>query len=241
MATVTEINRINIFDTIFSDISVYDPEIINIKVYGILDENKKCNDPLFLGTDVIKYIKGSKKHSYVYFRKFQQEKEIVKRKVYGNGINNLDSNMLTLCGLIRAVAICGKNESKSSVAFRELIYCLFDKLKNDSLENQKIIFESYRAAMDSPDIQAELNQIHLDKTGGIVYFIKNKTTNNIKIGRTNDDIETRLSQLQTCNDCELVVLKVIECNSRIVEAQLHEKFANYHIRGEWYNITEDMI
>ena len=238
MSTVTEINRINIFDTIFSDISVHDPEIINIRVYGILDENKKCSDPLFLGADVMKYLIKSTNKTY-YFKKFKLEKEIVKRKIFNN--NKDYCNMLTLCGLIRAVAICGKNESKSSVAFRELIYCLFDKLKNDSLENQKIIFESYHAAMDSPDIQAELNQIHLDKTGGIVYFIKNKITNSIKIGRTNDDIETRLSQLQTGNDCELVVVKVIECNSRVVEAQLHEKFANYHIRGEWYKITEDMI
>lgn len=238
MANVTEINRINIFDTIFSGIALYDPEIINIRVYGILDENKKCNDPLFLGADVMKYLVGSTNKRY-YFKKFQPEREIVKRKIFDN--NKDYCNMLTLYGLIRAVAICGKNKSKSSIAFRELIYCLFNNLKNDSLETKTIIFDSYHANIDSPEIQAELTKIHLYKTGGIVYFIKNKTTNSIKIGRTNDDIETRLSQLQTCTDCELVVVKVIECNSRIVEAQLHEKFANYHIRGEWYNITEDMI
>lgn len=86
--------------------------------------------------------------------------------------------------------------------------------------------------MESTDIQDELKHIDADETGGIVYFIKNLTTNNIKIGRTHEDIEKRLSNLQIGNDCELAVVKTIECDSRVVEAQLGELFVEFHIRGK---------
>ena len=81
MATVTEINRINIFDTIFSDIALYDPEIINIKVYGILDENKKLRrytEVYHLITDC-KYffVNNNKHHHYNLLNRNHQDNNLV--------------------------------------------------------------------------------------------------------------------------------------------------------------------
>ena len=47
--------------------------------------------------------------------------------------------------------------------------------------------------------------------------------------------------LQSGNDCELILLKTIECDSRVTEKQLHEKFSQYHVRGEWFNINIEQI
>lgn len=117
--------------------------------------------------------------------------------------------------MIRAVGLC-KN-TKSAVAFREFIYCLFDALDAGHTYRDPV-YSAFHTSMESTDIQDELKHIVADETGGIVYFIKNLTTNNIKIGRTHDDIEKRLSNLQTGNDCELTLVKTIQCDSRVVEA-----------------------
>jgi hypothetical protein len=95
--------------------------------------------------------------------------------------------------------------------------------------------------MNTPEIQEELKQVDKDLTGGIVYFIKDSQTGYIKIGRTDDDISTRLSQLQVGNPSELTLCKIIECDSRNMEKKLHERFADKHIRGEWFNISESEI
>lgn len=44
--------------------SKYDPDINNIKVYGILDESGKCKDPYFLLKDVCEYLKGNTDKKY---------------------------------------------------------------------------------------------------------------------------------------------------------------------------------
>lgn len=242
-----EIEQINIYDTVFNFVEKYDPEIKNIKVYGVLDQDGKCQDPYFLATDVIRYIKGlNKKNSERDIKKFT-EKETIKKTVNIPQMLNkilinklVNCNMLTKYGLIRCIAICGNKETKASICFREFIYALFDAIENGNI-NMTPVLTSYHTEMNSVENQSELKKIDNDETGGIVYFIKNIITNNIKIGRTNDDIETRLSCLQTGNDCELVVIKTIECYSRIIEKELHTKFAEYHVRGEWYKITEEQI
>ena len=233
-----ELKQINIFDTIFQFAEQYDPDIKNIKVYGILDENNHCSDPYFMFNDVINYIKGSiDNNSTRRSRGFKNPREIIQMNV---SQNKRDApNLLTRYGMIRAVGLC-KKDTKASVAFREFIYCLFDALDAGHTYRDPV-YSAFRTSMESTDIQNELKHIDNEKTGGIVYFIKNLTTNNIKIGRTHDDIEKRLSNLQIGNDCELAVVKTIECDSRVVEAKLHEKFAEFHIRGEWYNITEEQI
>ena len=233
-----EIKQIDIFDTVFNFVEQYDPEIKNIKVYGILDQDGKCKDPYFLAGNVFKFI-GSNENTTRNIKKFVPGKETIKKVVKINNINR-ESNMLTKYGLIRCISLCGNKKTKSAICFREFIYALFDAI-DDGNTNMTPVLQSYENEMNSTEIQSELSQIDEYETGGIVYFIKNLNTNNIKIGRTHGDIEIRLSCLQVGNDCELVVVKTIECDSKTMEKELHLKFADYHIRGEWYKITEEQI
>jgi hypothetical protein len=234
-----EIKQIDIFDTVFNFVEQYDPEIKNIKVYGVLDQDGKYKDPYFLITDIMRYMKLGQSNVFKYYKKFVPGKETIKKVIKLK--NRLyECNMLTKYGLIRCISLCGNKETKSAVCFREFIYALFNAI-DDGNTNMTPVLQSYENEMNSTEIQSELSQIDEYETGGIVYFIKNLNTNNIKIGRTHDDIEIRLSCLQVGNDCELVVVKTIECDSKTMEKELHLKFADYHIRGEWYKITEEQI
>ena len=76
---------------------------------------------------------------------------------------------------------------------------------------------------------------------GIVYFIQEENKFNMfKIGFTTN-LAKRLTVLQTGNPDVLVVYRSIQNVSMQKEHELHQYFANYHIRGEWYSITTDMI
>lgn len=66
----------------------------------------------------------------------------------------------------------------------------------------------------------------------MIYFIQNKITRNIKIGRSNNPW-ARLCEMQTGNDCELVLLATAG-EDEWEERDLHSKFSEYHLRGEWY-------
>ena len=76
---------------------------------------------------------------------------------------------------------------------------------------------------------------------GIVYFIQEEDNfKRFKIGYTTN-IASRLVDLQIGNPNLLVVYRKIENVSRKVEQQLHKVFEKYHLRGEWYNITPELI
>ena len=76
---------------------------------------------------------------------------------------------------------------------------------------------------------------------GIVYFIHEVNKfNRFKIGFTTN-VSRRIVELQVGNPDELVVYRSIENVSVEKEHELHHHFANYHIRGEWYSITTNMI
>ena len=75
---------------------------------------------------------------------------------------------------------------------------------------------------------------------GVVYFIHEKDKfDRFKIGFSTD-LKKRLSELQVGNPDLLVVYKTINA-SESVEHELHDYFASYHIRGEWFSVTPDMI
>lgn len=57
---MSELKQIKINDTIFNLIEDYDEKIKEIRVYGILDKNDKCKNPLFMSSDVFKYLKKKK-------------------------------------------------------------------------------------------------------------------------------------------------------------------------------------
>lgn len=72
----------------------------------------------------------------------------------------------------------------------------------------------------------------------MIYFIQNKITNNIKIGKSNNPLK-RLNSLRTACTEELVILKVIEGGIE-EEKKLHKMFSDYRIRGEWFRDNEQI-
>jgi hypothetical protein len=233
---MSEIKQIHIFDTVIGKIvNKYDPEFSKIRVYGTQTE------PLFMANDIWKYL-GKGDNIYRDLKKFNT-KEKCKKIVNIQKIDR-ECNMFTKYGLIRCVSFC-KNETKASIALREFIYSLFNSIDTGNTMLNPVL-KQFHNEMESTEVQAELKSVD-EESKGIVYFIKNLSTNNIKIGRTNGDIETRLSQLQVGNDCELKVIKIIKCcelkvivNSVDLEKSLHEKFKEHNVRGEWYNIPADV-
>ena len=74
-----------------------------------------------------------------------------------------------------------------------------------------------------------------------VYFIKEGDDDIFKIGYTCNLIE-RLETLQVGNSRNLSVYKTIICNSAsFYEKFIHHKIQKYHIKGEWYRISKDLI
>lgn len=142
---------------------------------------------------------------------------------------------MTSNGLIRAVSLCP--DSKIGIIFREFIYALFDELEN----NQTLLIKTTNITtnvMNTDEIKQEIADLEKLKKG-IVYYIRDTRTNYIKIGRTDGDPEDRLSCLQVGNPSELIIVKLIECDDSIaLERELHKKYAEFHIRGEWFNLTD---
>lgn len=69
---------------------------------------------------------------------------------------------------------------------------------------------------------------------GNVYFIQ--ALDRIKIGFTKD-VAARLAQLQTANGATLRLVAVIPNAPRSLEKRLHAHFAQYRLRGEWFQFT----
>lgn len=238
---MTEVTQLTIFDTIFGElIEKYDPKIADIKVYGILDAYKNCKEPYFMGNYVFKYLKGSKTNTYRELTKFKG-KEIKYVKVKVGKYGKQTCKMLTKYGLIRAIALCGK-ETKAHICFRELIYKLFDQISETPMEHT---LTKYHAEMVTTDIQSELAQTELTDPG-LVYFIRRGDSDSIKVGRTTN-LKDRLSTLQTGSEFILTVVRTIHCTSDYTSEQLedylHKKFKRdgHHIRGEWFNLTDIQI
>lgn len=239
---MAELTQIDISDTqyalIYERVGAYDNNIKSIRVFGILDENKQCKEPYFIMRDVIKYLKppvsdSSLQRMITRYSLNYNIHEIVKKN-----INGVIHNMLTKYGLIRSMIYA--KDTPSGVAFRQFVYALFDNIltvSNADINDQ--ITNSHTNFMNMPEVQEELKQV--ENNSEFVYFIKNTETNRFKIGRTKN-VEERLCQLQTGNDCPLVLYKIIPSeNSAELETSLHNKFADYHIRGEWFAISEEQI
>ena len=239
MAELTQIDISNTpYALIYERIGTYDNNIKSIRVFGILDENKQCKEPYFIMRDVIKYLKppvsdSSLQRMITRYSLNYNTHEIVKKN-----INGVIHNMLTKYGLVRSLIYA--KDTPSGVSFRQFVYALFDNIltvSNANMTDQ--ITNSHMNFMNMPEVQEELKQA--ENNSEFVYFIKNTETNRFKIGRTKN-VEERLCQLQTGNDCPLVLYKIIPSeNSAELETSLHNKFADYHIRGEWFSISEEQI
>lgn len=73
-----------------------------------------------------------------------------------------------------------------------------------------------------------------------VYFIKNERTGSYKIGHSISP-ECRLQELQTANEDNLILDCAIYNVGVYTERNLHARWKDLRIRGEWYQPNEDML
>ena len=71
----------------------------------------------------------------------------------------------------------------------------------------------------------------------MIYFIQAGTDGPIKIGQTENDVYSRMKQLQTGCPEELHLLWTYH-GSGFTEQELHTGFCEYNIRGEWFRPDE---
>jgi hypothetical protein len=73
----------------------------------------------------------------------------------------------------------------------------------------------------------------------VVYMIQVGEHGPVKIGWT-DDVERRLSGLQTANHERLRVIRLFE-GGPAEERMLHKQFASQRLEGEWFTFTKEML
>ena len=77
-----------------------------------------------------------------------------------------------------------------------------------------------------------------------IYFILNKESNAVKIGRAKD-VEKRLKSLQTANCNELKLIKTIRVNGSLeakeLENSLHQRFSHLRLLGEWFKAEQELF
>ena len=73
----------------------------------------------------------------------------------------------------------------------------------------------------------------------MIYFIQAGRLGPIKIGHTNNGVEERLKELQTGSPDKLILIGIIEGDVK-KEQELHKRFKNYRVRGEWFNNSPEL-
>jgi len=73
-----------------------------------------------------------------------------------------------------------------------------------------------------------------------IYFLQSKTGGPIKIGRS-CQLRRRLSTLQISSSEELVLILTLKTTVGLTEKDVHKMFKNDHIRGEWFEASEDLV
>ncbi len=72
----------------------------------------------------------------------------------------------------------------------------------------------------------------------MIYFVQNKARNAVKIGFS-ENLEARLKVLQTVSLDPLELIGTIE-GDRDAEKELHKKFKDFKIRGEWFLMDSEL-
>ncbi len=84
----------------------------------------------------------------------------------------------------------------------------------------------------------------VDNSSYFIYFILNEDSQAIKIGLAKD-VEKRIETLQTSNPVKLELIKSIQVKSKKeaqgLEKQLHEKFSELRIIGEWFSAKTELL
>lgn len=74
---------------------------------------------------------------------------------------------------------------------------------------------------------------------GIVYLVHASGTNLYKIGMTINNVQKRVSELQTGSPHELKCIAALQSDeAHVMESRLHHRFKNYRVRGEWFEFDE---
>lgn len=79
-----------------------------------------------------------------------------------------------------------------------------------------------------------------DSEVGHVYFIQGESGGPIKIGKAVNPTQ-RLAQLQTGFHEQLKILGLIPNGGVATEKQLHERFAQYRVKGEWFLPCDEIL
>ena len=78
-------------------------------------------------------------------------------------------------------------------------------------------------------------EIQEENKEGFVYYIQEEGTKRVKIGWA-WDVKDRLQTLQCGNSKDLLILKTIKTKKPWeLEKQLHDRFSQFRIRGEWFS------
>lgn len=76
-------------------------------------------------------------------------------------------------------------------------------------------------------------------TGGFVYFVHQG--DHVKIGKTKD-VAQRMSELQTAHALPIrLVAWIYTLHPGRIEAELLNEYAASRARGEWFNLTDDIV
>lgn len=121
--------------------------------------------------------------------------------------------------------------------------------EEEAKKREKRIRDTRRKDLESRALESYEGVVHLYRpwaaeaqgTGG-VYFIQHGESGPIKIGLA-QDIAGRRLELQSGNPVELRTLGYIDVEffKFAVEKSLHEHFAPYRIRGEWFQPCQEIL
>jgi hypothetical protein len=74
---------------------------------------------------------------------------------------------------------------------------------------------------------------------GGVYFVRSGEL--VKIGCARN-VQRRINELQCASPEELILIASFDTGNRyIAETIAHKRFAEYHVRGEWFRLTDEQV
>ncbi len=122
-------------------------------------------------------------------------------------------------------------EKKVSVSLEDFYS---KKFENDVLNKwDKIKKDLYDESGNPPSLIYKFDKAH-------VYFMRNKENGNIKIGASIHP-KKRKKEIQRLVGKPIEILKIISAGGFKMEKELHSKFREYNIHGEWFTPSKKLI
>jgi hypothetical protein len=108
------------------------------------------------------------------------------------------------------------------------------------LGDHGLAFPVGRYALREPDLSQYVPMPPQQATPQSVYFIQPGEIQVVKIGICTGSPGQRMASLQTGCWEKLRILGTLD-GGRPLELELHHKFHNHHIRGEWFRLDADIV